>query len=221
MNEILSKEEIKRVIEVFSDPIKIIILFKIIKNPKISSKILKQELALLGTKIYYYIDDLEGFEKIKGKFHHSKLKKIQSKIPFIVSEEEMTLNHLKRKRYKLSSWCEDLLKQHKFYNISTDPLELKRWNSLVNINLSLALLMQKKRELENSTKEDFKEGARFDLNEHLNKALFLSEKKYNAVSDGIVNVLVTEKAGNLESDENVISKIINSSHTFIFGSMNW
>ena len=98
----LDEKEKKRANRILADPLKILLLLKIIKNPGLSSRQLKEDLKLKGTKIYYYLSDFEGF--------HPKTKKLIYK-PLVRIETEETEKPEVKPRKPLKADLKEVLEE--------------------------------------------------------------------------------------------------------------
>lgn len=135
-NNQLRKEDIKTIKSAFDEPLKIQLLFKILKKPNISSKELKTELFIKGTKIYYYLNQL------------SKENPLNHAIITATEHNDETREHLIMKTYTISSWMEEMIKTEKIFNLYDSDLKNKKWHFLVVQRIVLALMTQQLTEFE-------------------------------------------------------------------------
>ena len=165
----IDEKEKERTIRIFSDPIKLLLIYKIRINPGISSRQLKEELTLDGTKIYYYLCELEGI--------HPKTKQ-QINRPLVRIEKEETSNHLIMKRYYPNDYMVELGDHNAMFNIYDNPRENAKWNYTLKINLGIAFLYNHLREVEKRSLEDFEQESPFINNISDNKVIFMNKSLY-------------------------------------------
>ena len=125
---ILSKEDVRTIEKAFDEPLKIQLLFKILKIPNISSKELKNELFMSGTKIYYYLNQL------------SKENSQNHAIILATEHKDETREHLIMKTYILSPWMEELIKTEKIFNLYESEAKNKKWHLLTTQRITIALI---------------------------------------------------------------------------------
>ena len=138
----ITSEDIKKIDEAFDEPINIQIMFKVMKNPNISSKELKDALFLKGSKIYYYLNYLEEV------WHEEK--------SFLISEEthDLVRKHLKVKKFTINPWFKNLLNSDQFINLYESEEETKRWHRIIFLKISISLLSLQLREFMEGTPEE-------------------------------------------------------------------
>ena len=219
----LNAEEKERILDIFNDPIKILIILKIIKRPSITSKELKDEINIPGTKIYYYIDDLEGYERNPPK--DSDNRKIKTKIEVVVSSEEKTYNHLTQKKYKISSWLQQVLEKSIYLNLFDNEEENLKWNYLFGLNISIALMTQHKREIELTDSQEFKPNSKLQETIQYNNLMFVNKEEFDQIKPNFKQMYeeVCKFQNNNSSSpmSNLLSAIYLSSHAFVLGAMSW
>ena len=174
----LDAKEKERTIRIFTDPIKLLLLYKIIMNPGISSRQLKEELKLKGTKIYYYLSDFEGL--------HPKTKERMNK-PLVRIEKEETINHLIMKKYYPTDYMYELGAKNAMFNLFEDPRKNTKWNYSLLINVGIALLENHLREVEKKPLEDFENGIPFLDTLTLNKLDFTHRSFYESKKEFLKN----------------------------------
>jgi hypothetical protein len=144
----------KRFLEAFDDPTIMLILLKILRKPNISSKKLKNELNIKGTKIYYYLGMLEGKETLEvSKLDDNAKMKLYKDIPVIKAKEQAsTRSHLKEKTYQVEKWFIDYLDnsdRQLFLNIFQDVEQAKLWAKSLKLKLTIGLMEQQLDEIKN------------------------------------------------------------------------
>ena len=209
----LDENEKKRANRILGDPVKILLLLKIIKNPGITSRQLKEELKLKGTKIYYYLSEFEGI--------HPKSKNLIYK-PLIVVETEETANHLLMKKYFPNDYLLEILATKAIFVISNDSRENIKWNYSLLINIEIALLKNHLRDVEKKSLKEFDENSKyFD---------FVSFNKIALVKKSFIEnnkVLIKEffNSINLENPnfvpESLIQLLHDGSHAFMMNIIDW
>jgi hypothetical protein len=133
---IITKEDSETIVQAFDEPMKIQLLFKIAKKPHISSKELKDELFVKGTKIYYYLNQLSE-KNVHG-----------NAIITATEHKDETREHLIMKTYCLSSWMEEIIKTEKIFDIYEDESKNTKWHFIVVQKITIALMTQQLREFE-------------------------------------------------------------------------
>lgn len=207
----------KRIEETFRDPMQVLILFKILRNPGITSKELKNELNFPGTKIYYYLDYLEGIERIKTKDNRVERKQVSK--PFIEYKTETTKNRLTRKKYFITDWTKELVNSRKFFSIYTEDAKNKLWQYFLGIKISIALMNQQLREIEQFLNN--KDITSQDLLEKLESLPFSS---LDFVSASTAKLFISrlkeiyDEICKLEPQEDLIEAMEKSEFAFIIGS---
>ena len=209
----LDENEKKRANRILADPVKILLLLKIIKNPGITSRQLKEELKLKGTKVYYYVREFEGV--------HPKSKKLMYK-PLVRVETEETANHLLMKKYFPNGYLLDVLATKAIFVISNDSRENIKWNYSLLINIEIALLKNHLRDIEKKSLYEFDENSKyFD---------FLSYNKIALVKKSFIEdnrSLIKEffNSVNLENPNSVPQSLIqllhDGSHAFMMNIIDW
>ena len=209
----LNEEEKKRAERILSDPVKILLLLKIVKHPGITSKQLKEEIKLKGTKIYYYLKDFEGM--------HSKTKKLVFK-PLVRIEKEETENHLIKKKYYPNDYLLKILATKAIFIISDDQRANIKWNYSLLINIEIALLKNHLRNIQKKALEEFDESSEFQE--------FISYNKIALVKKSVIDknrTIIKEFFNSIDlkdnnSDSNELIQIINEgSHAFVLNVVDW
>lgn len=216
----LSREDKNRIKEVFSDPIKILILFKILKTPEITSKELKREINISTTKIYYYIEDLEGVKRIK-KMKDGKRIYIKESVkePIIKSITELTKNQLRRKRYELSPFGIRILQKNVIFSIFDLAEENMKWRYLVGLNIAIALITLHKREIEEVDPQKFIKESNLLNIIHANNLAFVSPDTFNKTKNKIKTIF--DEICETDDQNVLLNSIKDRSHVIILGAMNW
>ncbi len=120
-----TKKTVKSIVKQFEDPIRMMILIKILRKPDITSNELKKTLLIPGTKIYYYLNQLSS-----------------SNPPLIYeSDREQVTEHLTKRKFRTTEQMEDMLRTH--FHPSKNPEGFQ----LYHLYTSIALQYQRLREV--------------------------------------------------------------------------
>ncbi|MHA1974754.1 MAG: winged helix-turn-helix transcriptional regulator, partial [Candidatus Hodarchaeales archaeon] len=88
--------DVAKVFKILSDPIKLGIIFELIRRPDLSTLEIKKKLNLPGSGIYYYLNQL-----------------IENKIIEEAGVENLT-SHLSRRRFKITEWFKKVISDLKY-----------------------------------------------------------------------------------------------------------
>ena len=138
----LDQFDINTLQQAFDDPIKIQILFKIFKNPDISSKELKDSIFTKGTKIYYYLNLL------------CKENELGHAIIISTEHNDTTREHLIVKTYRISSWMEQIVKSETVVNPYSSVTKNKKWLIVLLQKISIALMSLQLHEFETKSEAE-------------------------------------------------------------------
>ena len=206
----LTEEEKDRLLQIFTDPVKMLIILKILKNPGITSKELKEQINLKGTNIYYYLSDCEGVHpKTKEKLYQS----------LITIKTEETPNHFIMKKYYPNKYLKDLITQYNMFDLYEDSRKNMKWKYIVNMNIGLALLQSHLRDIERKPIEEFQN--KTDVSEMIsyNNVVFMQKDVYDKKKQIMKELFDSVSSEN--KIESLIQSIENSTHVFIFGTIEW
>ena len=129
------ERDMKFVLKQFADPVRMMIIIKILRKPGITSNELKKELLIPGTKIYYYLNQLSN-----------------SKPPVVYeSDTERVTEHLIRRKFKITDDLKDIL--NNYFDRKRNPIQFR----VYALHMSIAIQYQQIRELGTSSDKDTKE----------------------------------------------------------------
>ena len=206
----LSDDEKNRIKGIFTDPVKVLILLKILRIPGISSRELKDEVNMKGTKIYYYLSDFEGVHpKTKESLHE----------PLVRVESEETQNHLIMKRYYPSDYLNKLVSSHAFFDLHEDPRENFKWNYMTGVTIGVALLQSHLRDVEKKPLKDFEEESPFREMISYNEVTFVKKEVYEKHRDQMKQLIDSICQAN--ENESLIDSMNEATHAFIMGATTW
>lgn len=126
------EKTVKSTIKQFEDPVRMMLLIKILRKPDITSNELKKSLLIPGTKIYYYLNQLSS-----------------SKPPLIYeSDKEKVTEHLTKRKFRTTEQMENMLRTH--FHPSKNPKGFQ----LYHLYTSIALQYQRLREIKAAVNTD-------------------------------------------------------------------
>ncbi|MCE7733519.1 MAG: hypothetical protein GPJ54_01490 [Candidatus Heimdallarchaeota archaeon] len=126
--DLKTEKSFKSVLKQFKDPIRMMILIKILRKPDITSNELKKSLLIPGTKIYYYLNQLSNH-----------------KPPLIYeSETEKVTEHLIRRKFRVTDEFMTI------FNEWIIPKKNTQGFKLFTIYTSIALQYQRLREVKST-----------------------------------------------------------------------
>ncbi|MHA2327808.1 MAG: winged helix-turn-helix domain-containing protein [Candidatus Hodarchaeales archaeon] len=190
----LSYDSVK-ILDLMSDPIKLAIIFELIRNPDSTSLEIKKKLNIPGSRIYYYLNQLVDNRVIEE------------------SDTEEVTKHLSRRKFKISEWFIDVFEE---LDKEFHKGEYRKAFHLFQIHFAIMVLNQQARLLEKMPESNFAE-----FMETLNlpyQQFFFATKDTLPIINSNHQEIHTQLHQKSKKYDTMIELIKNSSHVALFGA---